>query len=121
MSENERLGIWLVDPSGFSPPLFLAVGHPRGKHLEFLRPDDRIVRDIHFYSLSFHITPISGKLPFTYDQDQVIAQAEWSSVQFVRYDKDIGNTWAITDMFIPARLPAISEPEVLAIPWSPQP
>ena len=118
MSENERLGIWLVDPSGFSPPLFLAVGHPRGKHLEFLRPDDRIVRDIHFYSLSLHITPISDKLPFIYDEAKVIAQAEWSSVQFVKRDEDTGDVWAITDMFLPARLLETYEPNILAIPWS---
>jgi len=117
---NQRLGIWLVDPSGFSPPLFLATGYPRDKHLEFLRPDDRIVRD--FYSFSLHITPISDRLPFIYDRDQVIAQAEWSSVQFAKRDEDTGDVWAITDMFLPsAASEAAYGPDVLAIPWSFQP
>ena len=114
---DQRLGIWLIDPSGFSPPLFLAAGYPHGERLEFLKPDDRIVRD--FYFLSLHITPISDRLPFTYDKDQVIAQAEWSSVQFIKHDKDIGDAWAITDLFLP---PDASEaacgPDILAIPWS---
>ena len=116
---NQQLGIWLIDPSGFSPPLFLAVGYPCDKRLEFLKPDDRIVRDL--YSFSLHITPISGKLPFFYDKAKVVAQAEWASVQFARRDEDTGDVWAITDLFLPARLPEAYEPDILAIPWSSQP
>jgi len=117
---NQRLGIWLVDPSGFSPPLFLAEGHPQEKRLEFLKPDDRVMRAV--YSLSLHITPIPDKLPYTYDKDKVIAQAEWSSVQFVKRDDDVGDTWAITDLFLPSKAAeAAYGPDVLAIPWSLQP
>jgi len=131
MSENERLGIWVIDPDGFYPALFLAEGHPNPdeKRLEFMKPRCDFPLDI--LKNPLHITYVSGKPPFTYDKSKIIAQAEWSSVVFVRCpDPETANSylatsddvlaiWAITDMFLPrAASEAAYGPDILAIPWS---
>ena len=130
MNENERLSIWIIDPDGFYPALYLAEGHPNpdGKRLEFFKPHCDIPMKL--LRCLLHITPISGKPPYTYDKSKVIAQAEWSSVVFVKcYDPDTGDDylfasddaltiWAITDLFLPQRPLDDPESEILAIPWS---
>lgn len=135
MSENERLGIWIIDPDGFYPPLYLAEGHPNPdeKRLEFFKPRwSYTSKDIQ--SCPLHITTISGKPPYTYDKSKMVAQAEWGSVVFVKcYDPDTENSylfasddaltvWAITDIFLPRTASeAAYGPDILAIPWSLQP